>query len=231
MAPVIFALAVSSFATTETQPLRVVADDDYPPYAFRDSAGTLQGIVVDQWREWERATGRRVDLVGLPWDQALLRMKAGEADVIDTMFETPGRRALYDFCPAYAKIDSSVFFYQTISGLADLLGPQGLPHRRKGGGCPRRDSPGQRRQRFRLLPQLRGHRKSRRTRRRENLLRRQGSGPLLPQQARHRSVLPILRLDPRRRVPPGRGQGAGPAAPRGTGGLRCHPPLELRCHQ
>lgn len=126
MAPVIFALAVSSFATTETQPLRVVADDDYPPYAFRDSAGTLQGIVVDQWREWERATGRRVDLVGLSWDQALLRMKAGEADVIDTMFETPGRRALYDFCPAYAKIDSSVFFYQTISGLADLSDLKGF---------------------------------------------------------------------------------------------------------
>ena len=62
----------------------------------------------------------------MDWDEALLRMKAGEADVIDTIFDTPERRALYDFCPAYAKIDSSVFFYQTISGLADLSDLKGF---------------------------------------------------------------------------------------------------------
>ena len=53
------------FLSAAEPPLRVVADDNYPPYTFRDSQGRLQGIVVDQWREWERRAGREVTLIGL----------------------------------------------------------------------------------------------------------------------------------------------------------------------
>jgi len=30
--------------------LNVVIDDNYPPYVFRDSNGTLIGYLVDMWR-------------------------------------------------------------------------------------------------------------------------------------------------------------------------------------
>ena len=113
-------------AATSEDPLRVLTDDDYPPYAFRSSTGELQGIVVDQWREWERATGRKVELVGMDWNEALRKMESGEADVIDTIFDTPERRALFDFGPPYAKIRSAVFFHQTISGLARLSDLKGF---------------------------------------------------------------------------------------------------------
>ena len=120
------AFMVAAFAEGLESPLRVLTDDNYPPYIFRGSGGKLQGIVVDQWREWERVTGRRVDLVGMDWNEAQQRMRAGEADVIDTMFDTPERRTLYDFGPPYVKIQSAVFFHQTISGLAKISDLKGF---------------------------------------------------------------------------------------------------------
>lgn len=115
-----------AFAEAPVPPLQVISDDNYPPYVFRDSSGKLQGIVVDQWREWARATGRRVDLIGLDWSEAQRRMQAGEADVIDTMFDTPERRVLYDFGPPYVRIESSVFFHRTIGGLVTLSDLKGF---------------------------------------------------------------------------------------------------------
>jgi PAS domain S-box-containing protein len=98
----------------------VLTDDSYPPYSFRSADGRLKGILVDQWLAWERATGRRVDLVGMAWGEAQKRMLTGEADVIDTIFDTPERRQFYSFGPPYAPIDSAVFFPREIGGIAKV---------------------------------------------------------------------------------------------------------------
>ena len=44
-------------------PLTVIADDNYPPYLFRDENGALQGYLADLWRLWETRTGNKVELV------------------------------------------------------------------------------------------------------------------------------------------------------------------------
>ena len=117
------ALAVILFAlpaAATPAPLRVVLDDNYPPYVFRDSEGALQGILVDQWRLWEKKTGTPVELTAVDWNEALQRMKAGEFDVIDTIFETPERDQWLDFTPPYVRIEVPIFFGKDISGIADL---------------------------------------------------------------------------------------------------------------
>jgi two-component sensor histidine kinase/ABC-type amino acid transport substrate-binding protein len=121
-------LVFSSYATAASpeSPLVVVADDNYPPYAFRDAHGVLQGIVVDQWRAWEEVTGRTVDLRGMAWNAAQQTMQAGGADVIDTIFATPERLALYVFGRPYATIESSVFFHKSISGFAKITDLKGF---------------------------------------------------------------------------------------------------------
>jgi len=107
-------------------PLRVLLDDNYPPYVFRGANGELQGILTDQWREWERVTGRPVELLGMDWNEAQRQMRSGAGDVIDTMFDTPERRLIYDFGPPYAKIDVTVFFFHTIGGIASLSDLKGF---------------------------------------------------------------------------------------------------------
>jgi len=103
----------------------VVCDNDYPPYAFIGEGGKFQGIVPDQWEAWSRITGVEVDLRALPWADCFRAMEDGKADVIDTIFETPDRKRVFDFAPAYATIEVPVFIHKTISGIhspADLTG-------------------------------------------------------------------------------------------------------------
>lgn len=123
----IASLLLSGLAFSWGQPksITVVCDDDYPPYAMRGIDGSLEGIVPDLWRAWEKQTGIRVSLRGMSWASALAAAQRGEADVIDMIFETPQRRLLFDFTPAYATIQVPVFIHKSISGIAsvrDLIG-------------------------------------------------------------------------------------------------------------
>jgi PAS domain S-box-containing protein len=106
--------------------IRVVMDDNYPPFAFHDGTGNLQGILIDQWRLWEKKTGIKVELHGMSWARALTLMQAGEFDVIDTIFKTHEREQYFDFTAAYQKIEVAFFFENEISGLTDAKSLQGF---------------------------------------------------------------------------------------------------------
>ncbi len=106
--------------------ITVVIDDNYPPYVFRDHAGRLQGIRKDVWDLWSARTGIKVNLVGMDWAKAQAQIQTGRADVIDTMFETPARKGLYDFGPAYSDIEVPIYFHESIGGLSDTESLKGF---------------------------------------------------------------------------------------------------------
>lgn len=106
--------------------IRVVMDSNYPPYVFHNEQGKLQGILVDQWRAWEKQTGIKAEIHAMDWSEALARMGRGEFDVIDTIFETNERRGFFDFTPAYARIEVPIFFRREISGITDLDSLRGV---------------------------------------------------------------------------------------------------------
>lgn len=97
--------------------ITVVMDNNYPPYSFLDETGQPQGITIDHWRLWEEKTGIRVNLVPLPWGEALTRFLDGEFDVIDTIFYTDERARVLSFTEPYADIDVGIFFRNNISGI------------------------------------------------------------------------------------------------------------------
>jgi len=98
--------------------LSVVIDNNYPPYSFQDSDGSLQGISIDEWKLWEEKTGIHVNITGLSWLDAQNRMLNGEFDVIDTIFYNDERAKIYDFSSPYAKIDVPIFYNRNISGIS-----------------------------------------------------------------------------------------------------------------
>ncbi len=106
--------------------LTVVLDDNFPPYIFRDAGGQLQGILKDRWALWEARNGIRVDLQAMDWAKAQQVMKAGGADVIDTIFTTEARKKIYDFSAPYADIEVPIFFHKNIGGIVDAASLQGF---------------------------------------------------------------------------------------------------------
>lgn len=111
---------------TRPASLRVVMDNNYPPYVFQDSTGKLQGILIDQWRLWEQKNGIPVTVSALDWNQALRGMKAGEFDVIDTIFKTEERSQWLDFSEPYARLEVPIFFHKEISGISDAASLKGF---------------------------------------------------------------------------------------------------------
>ncbi|WPL16819.1 Signal transduction histidine-protein kinase BarA [Thiorhodovibrio winogradskyi] len=110
-------LALPAQAQDERQVLRVVGDENYPPYLFLDAQGEEDGYLVDVWRLWEEATGIGVELIATQWDQAQRLLLDGEADVIENIFATPGREPLYDFSAPYASLPVSIYRDSSIGGL------------------------------------------------------------------------------------------------------------------
>jgi PAS domain S-box-containing protein len=122
----LFMLLFPCLSWGAAQTLRVVMDDNYPPFIFRAQSGKLQGMLVDQWLLWEKKTGIRAELHAMDWSVAQKRMLAGEFDVIDTIFKTAEREFLYDFTPSYATLDVPVFFNHEISGITDVESLRGF---------------------------------------------------------------------------------------------------------
>jgi len=106
--------------------IRVVCDDNYPPYVFRDDTGAIQGIIPDQWQAWSSVTGVKVVFDAMDWVKAQEEMRSGKADVIDSIFRTPERERIYDFLSPYADIPVSVYFHKSISGLAKVQDLKGF---------------------------------------------------------------------------------------------------------
>ena len=108
-----FPLAVR--ATT----LRVVGDNNYPPYLFLGSDGKPRGYVVDEWHLWEKKTGIKVELTATSWADAQQRLLHGHADVVEMIFETPAREALYDFSAPYTLVTVGIYSDAGITGISD----------------------------------------------------------------------------------------------------------------
>lgn len=96
--------------TLVTKTIRVVMDNNYPPYVFLNNDDGVQGILVDQWRLWEKKTGIRVEIKAMDWKDALEGMKAGKFDILDTAFITNERLSWLDFGKPYTRIEVSAFF-------------------------------------------------------------------------------------------------------------------------
>ena len=108
------------------QTITVVSDDNYPPYIFRDFNGDIQGILVDEWKLWEKKTGLKVNLIAMDWGKAQEFFLKGQADVIDTIFFAEKRAKQYDFTKPYATINVPVFFHKNLGGIVDIESLQGF---------------------------------------------------------------------------------------------------------
>ncbi|MBA4110760.1 MAG: histidine kinase [Leptothrix sp. (in: Bacteria)] len=118
--------ALACAATAAPQVIRVVTDDAFPPYTFRDAEGRPAGYLLDLWQLWEAKTGIPVQFTATHWGEARRLIDTGEADVIDMMYRTPEREALYDFSPPYEKAPVTVFRHASVNGIDNVAALRGF---------------------------------------------------------------------------------------------------------
>ena len=118
LASLLFSLGASAAMARPTS-ISVTMDDNYPPYIFRDANGQLQGILKDSWALWSQRTGIAVNLQAMDWGKAKQLMESGQADVIDTIFETEPRKLIYSFSAPYASIEVPILFHKSLGGITD----------------------------------------------------------------------------------------------------------------
>ncbi|WP_006788446.1 response regulator [Thiorhodospira sibirica] len=106
--------------------LRVVGDENYPPYLFLNAVGEPDGYLADLWQLWSRVTGVAVELEAPRWEEAQRRLLDGEADVIENIFKTPQRERLYTFSAAYATLPVAIYRDTAIGGLTRVESLQGF---------------------------------------------------------------------------------------------------------
>lgn len=106
--------------------LRVVTDNNYPPYVFPGLDGSPQGYAVDLWKLWSQKTGVTVDFHAMQWEVAQQTLLDGRANVIDMIFRTPARERLYEFSPPYAVLPVGIFVDTSINGIVDTASMQGF---------------------------------------------------------------------------------------------------------
>ncbi len=113
-------LLTGSVLAAEGSPrtVHVVSDDNYPPYLFRNADGNVEGYLVDVWQLWQSRTGIEVRLTATNWSEAQRMIADGRADVIDMIYRTPQREALYEFSEPYADLPVAIYTHTTIGGIS-----------------------------------------------------------------------------------------------------------------
>jgi two-component system, sensor histidine kinase and response regulator len=110
----------------EQRVLRVVGDENYPPYLFRNQDGQATGYLVDLWRLWETKTGVAVRIDVANWAEAQRTLLRGDADVIENIYRTPEREPSYDFSAPYADLPVAIYSHDSIQGINDIAALRGF---------------------------------------------------------------------------------------------------------
>ncbi len=113
-------------AQAAAPPLRVVTDDNFPPFAFRDADGRAAGYVVDFWQRWSHHTGRKVELTLTNWAEAQRDLMQGKHDVIDLIYRTPDREAVLAFSAPYSDMPVGIYRHIDIQGVRDRASLKGF---------------------------------------------------------------------------------------------------------
>jgi diguanylate cyclase (GGDEF)-like protein/PAS domain S-box-containing protein len=107
-------------------PVRVVMDENYPPFVYRNPEGQLEGYTVDLWRLWEQKTGNKAELIPVNWAGAQPMLAAGRADVIDPIFRTRARDAFLDFSAPYTMVATAIYADASLGGIHDIANLKGF---------------------------------------------------------------------------------------------------------
>lgn len=89
--------------------VRVAGDNNFPPFEYVGENGVYKGFDVDLLRAIGLETGLDLELVPMPWSEALEALRSGKVDAVQGMKFTPERATRYRFTEAYLTTSTAIF--------------------------------------------------------------------------------------------------------------------------
>lgn len=82
---------------TLAEPLKIIGDDDFPPFSFKAEDGSLVGSDINVLAELEKRLGIEFEIELAPWKRLLLLTEQGKVAGSFALFDTPERREFSHF--------------------------------------------------------------------------------------------------------------------------------------
>jgi polar amino acid transport system substrate-binding protein len=126
-AAVLFAGGSAEGSNSETDPLVVAMELQFPPFEMTDAQGNPSGISVDLAKAFGEYIGRPVEIRNTAWVGLIPSLRSGEADLVwSSMTITEEREELVDFSIPYVQAGLTLLISNesTVNGFEDLNSPE-----------------------------------------------------------------------------------------------------------
>ncbi|GAK84245.1 extracellular solute-binding protein family 3/GGDEF domain protein [Vibrio ponticus] len=90
-------------------PLIIANSKAWKPFSFINSKGEPDGILIDYWREFSRVTGQPIEFLLLDWNDSLVAVKEGRADIHAGLLFSVERDDFLEFSQPIITIDTQLF--------------------------------------------------------------------------------------------------------------------------
>ncbi|WP_394145135.1 sensor domain-containing diguanylate cyclase [Vibrio atypicus] len=115
-------VSVPSLAWADLETLRVANSKAWKPFSYLNDQNEPAGILIDFWREYGKANDVHIEFVLLDWNDSLLAVKEGKADVHAGLMWSESRDLFLDYGDALFRIEAQLYYSQLALGTdIDLL--------------------------------------------------------------------------------------------------------------
>ncbi|MCP4345471.1 MAG: transporter substrate-binding domain-containing protein [Desulfobacterales bacterium] len=109
----------------ENDPLVIAVSKWYAPFTMLNADAKPTGLLIDIWRLWAEKTGRKIKFRTTDWNETVLGLKNGEADIHSGLFRSKDRSEWMIFSQPFYETESAIFYhtkYGEITGTEALAG-------------------------------------------------------------------------------------------------------------
>ncbi|KJR39176.1 diguanylate cyclase [Vibrio sp. S234-5] len=126
---VLFAQVVLCFNTLAAEEdsvkkkLRVANSTSWKPFSYVAEDGSKRGILIDLWQRYGEKNGVEIEFVLADWNDSILAVREGRADVHAGLLWSDKRDTFFDFADAIMTINTQLYLSQRIitSDLNEML--------------------------------------------------------------------------------------------------------------
>ncbi len=124
----ILLFGLGTATATEKETLIVTNSKAWKPFSYIDESGKPSGILIDLWSRYAEVNRIDVEFYLTDWNDSLLAVKDGRADVHAGLLWSESRDRFLDYSDQFMTIDTQLFFSRNLMGSDVNLFLEGQHH-------------------------------------------------------------------------------------------------------